>query len=115
MSFLTVLSPNYSCLIREIFLEDGNVKDDVKMANKGRSPSIYGRVTPFIRHFYVVFDVPVLRLNLPNIINARTRGFISLRHGHDVRRKYYEYSLILLYFYHFPYALRIRFILHAIA
>ena len=35
------------------------------MANKLRGTSIYGRITPFIRHFHVVLDVPVHKLNLP--------------------------------------------------
>ena len=34
------------------------------MANKWRDTPIYELATPFIRHFHV-FDVPVLRLNLP--------------------------------------------------
>ena len=46
-------------------LEDGNVKDDVKMANKSRDMFIYGRFTPLIWHFHVFFDVLVLKLNLP--------------------------------------------------
>ena len=53
--------------IREVYLEDGNIKDDVEMANKLRGIFIYGRITPFIRYFHVVFDVPVLKLNLPNV------------------------------------------------
>ena len=46
------------------------VKDDVKMANKWRDAPIYGLATQFVRHFHVVLDVPILKLNLPNIYYA---------------------------------------------
>ena len=62
----------FSCLFRKTFrrtlTQDGNVKDDVKMSSKW---PIYGRATPFICHFHVVFDVLVLVMNL-SIIAAGT-------------------------------------------
>ena len=51
-------------IIRQIQIEDGKVKYNVKMVNKWRDVPIHGSATPFIRHSHVVFDVLVLNQNL---------------------------------------------------
>ena len=66
---------------RRISLENGNVKDVVKMANKWHSTSVVGRITPFIRPYLVVFDVPVLILNLSNDNFMKHRGFNDYGRG----------------------------------
>ena len=50
--------------VERILLEDGNVKDEVKLAKKWRGTSMTGRITPFIYHIPVGFNVSVLMLNL---------------------------------------------------
>ena len=66
---------------REIWHEEVNVKDDVKVSSKWRGMSIFGRITLFTRHFHVVFDVHVLMLNLPNIAQWGTIEIINNTRG----------------------------------
>ena len=44
------------------------------MANKWRDVPTYGRAMPFICHCHVVFDVPVLNLNLPIQFRVKRRN-----------------------------------------
>ena len=50
-----------------------------KMAKKWRDAPIYGRATPYIRHYHVVFGVPVLMLSSSNkLVQKRARTFFNV-------------------------------------
>ena len=49
------------------------------MANKWCDAPMNGHATQFIRHFHVVFDVPVLKLNLPIEFTGWLRACLTNR------------------------------------
>ena len=76
---------------RQIYLQDGKVKYGVNMANKWRDAPIYGRASPVIRHFLVVFDVSVLKLNQTKMLCVKTdRTLVEVwNSGHSILTNMY--------------------------